>query len=235
MINLKNLAIITARSGSKGLKDKNIKLLNGKPLLAYSIDAAKNSRMFEEILVSTDSEKYAEIAKQYGASVPFLRSEEMSGDTVSSWAVVMDVINNYKKIEREFETIALLQPTSPLRNAEDIIRGYQRLVNNDANAVVSVCEVDYSPLWCNILPDDFSMNKFMREEVKTIPRQNLPTYYRVNGALYILKTDILENIVSLYNNKCYAYIMPKERSIDIDDQFDFEIAELYMKSDIYNL
>lgn len=226
---MKNLAVITARSGSKGLPDKNIRLFNGKPLLAYSIDAAEKSGMFEEIFVSTDSKEYAEIAKQFGASVPFLRSEEMSGDAVSSWDVIREAISNYRKMGKEFDTIALLQPTSPLRTAQDIVSGYQKMTDNAADAIVSVCEVDHSPLWCNTLPENFSMNGFIAEDIKTIPRQKLPTYYRINGALYILRKEILDNIINLYTDKCYAYVMPKERSIDIDDQFDFEIAEFCMK------
>lgn len=105
---MKNLAIIPARSGSKRLKDKNIKLLNGKPLLAYTIESARESGLFDEIMVSTDSEKYAEIARQWGANVPFLRSYELSNDTASSWDVVKDVIIRYKNLGFEFDTVALL-------------------------------------------------------------------------------------------------------------------------------
>ena len=109
---MKNIAIIPARSGSKGLKDKNIKALNGQPLLKYSIDAAISSRIFDEIMVSTDSSHYAEIAKVCGASVPFLRSAENSEDKASSWNVVIEVLNYYKQIGQTFDTFCLLQPTN---------------------------------------------------------------------------------------------------------------------------
>ena len=119
---MKNIAIITARSGSKGLPHKNIKLLNGKPLMAWSIEAALKSGMFDTVIVSTDSEEYARIAREYGAEVPFLRSEATSGDNANSWDTVAEVLDNYRKLGREFDTFMLLQPTSPLRSAEDIQR-----------------------------------------------------------------------------------------------------------------
>jgi len=120
---MKNIAIIPARSGSKGLKDKNIKPLLDIPLLAYSIRAAKDSALFDEIMVSTDSDDYAQIAKDYGASVPFLRSAKTSSDTAGSWDVVTEVLSQYQTSGRYFDTICLLQPTSPLRIASDIIGG----------------------------------------------------------------------------------------------------------------
>lgn len=225
-----NIAIIPARSGSKGLKDKNIKLLNGKPLLAYSIEAAKKSDLFDEIFVSTDSERYAEIARNFGASVPFLRSEELSSDTASSWDVVKDALLNYKKSGKEFDTITLLQPTSPLRSCYDIIIGYQKLEKENANAVIAVCEVDHSPLWCNTLPENNSLDGFLNQDLVKKPRQSLPTYYRINGALYIVKTEYLMSTDNIYEKKCFAIVMPKENSVDIDDRMDFIIAETILKT-----
>ena len=230
---MKNIAIITARSGSKGLPNKNIKLLNGKPLLAYTIDAAIESNMFDEIFVSTDSVEYADIAKTYGASVPFLRSKETAGDSSSSWDVVREALDKYKELGREFDTVSLLQPTSPLRRAEDIAVGYNLMAQKSADAIVAVCETDHSPLWCNVLPDDLSMKGFVSNEVLNKPRQELPSYYRINGALYIVKTSLLKDDFNLYNNQCYAYIMEKKYSIDIDDELDFQMAQVIMQSLIY--
>lgn len=221
-----NLAIIPARSGSKGLKDKNIKLLSGKPLLAYTIEAARESGLFDEIMVSTDSQEYADIAKQWGANVPFLRSNELSNDTASSWDAVKEVIEGYKNLGTEFDTIALLQPTSPLRTSNDIIEGYKIMKEKDANFAVGVCEMDHSPLWANTLPEDLSMENFIRPEVVEMPRQSIPTYYRINGALYIVKVDYLMRATDIYANRSFASVMRKENSIDIDDQLDFAIAEV---------
>ncbi len=223
---MRNLAIIPARSGSKGLKDKNIKLLKGKPLLAYTIEAAKESGVFDEIMVSTDSQQYADIAKQWGANVPFLRSDELSNDTSSSWDVVKEVIEKYKDLETDFDTVALLQPTSPLRTLNDIIEGYKVMEEKTANFVVGVCEMDHSPLWANTLPEDLSMENFIRPEVVKVPRQNIPTYYRINGALYIVKVDYLMRTPDIYGDRSFASVMKKENSIDIDDQMDFTIAEV---------
>lgn len=222
---MKNLAIIPARSGSKGLKDKNIKLLNGKPLMAYTIEAAINSKMFDEIMVSTDSEKYAKIAKQYGAKVPFMRNSELSNDTASSWDVVRDVLSKYKETGKEFDTVALLQPTSPLRTAKDIIEGYKILKDKSANSVIGVCEVDHSPHWMNTLPEDNSMKDFINPKFKGLPRQKLDKYYRINGALYIVKVENLVKAKDIYINQSYALIMDRVRSIDIDEEIDFKIAE----------
>lgn len=227
---MKNLAIIPARSGSKGLKDKNIKLLNGKPLIAYTIEAAKKSELFDEIFVSTDSEKYAEIALEWGANVPFLRSDELSTDIASSWEVVKDALKRYKDMGKEFDSVALLQPTSPLRTAEDITVGYNKMEDRDANAIVAVCEVDHSPLWSNTLPEDDSLTNFMNQDLIKMPRQSLPIYYRINGALYLVKTEYLMSTESIYNEKCYAIVMPKENSVDIDDALDFKIAEVIVNN-----
>lgn len=221
-----NLAIIPARSGSKGLKDKNIKLLSGKPLLAYTIEAARESGLFDEIMVSTDSQEYADIAKQWGANVPFLRSNELSNDTASSWDAVKEVLERYKNLGTEFDTVALLQPTSPLRTSNDIIEGYNVMKVKEANFVVGVCEMDHSPLWANTLPEDLSMENFIRPEVVKVPRQNIPTYYRINGALYIVKVDYLMKTPDIYADRSFALVMRKENSIDIDDQLDFTIAEV---------
>lgn len=227
---MKNLAVITARSGSKGLKDKNIKILNEKPLMAYTIEAALQSDMFQEVYVSTDSEKYAEIAKKYGASVPFLRTEDNATDTASSWDTVAEALERYKEMGEEFDTVCLLQPTSPLRTAEDIRAGYQIFQKKHATAVLSVTPADHSPLWCGTLPEDGCLHHFISEKTLETPRQMLPEYYRINGALYILKTEKVISKPDLYGEDCFAYVMPRERSVDIDEELDFYMAEYLMKS-----
>lgn len=225
---MKKLAIIPARSGSKGLKDKNIKLLNGKPLLAYTIEAAMNSNLFDEVHVSTESREYADIAIKYGAHVPFLRSIEAATDKASSWNVVREVIQCYKLGGKTFDMVTLLQPTTPLRTGQDIIEAYNVFIGNDANAVVSVCEMDHSPLWCNTLPKDHSMMNFLDKKVSNLPRQQLDIYYRINGAIYMINTEYFNSCESIYDSKCFAYIMKKEHSIDIDDEFDFNVATAIM-------
>lgn len=226
-----NLAIIPARAGSKGLKDKNIKLLNGKPLIEYSINAAIESNRFDEIMVSTDSNQYANIAVSCGAKVPFLRSKKNSLDMSSSWEVVLEVLSNYKNKGEVFRSICLLQPTSPLRMAVDINMAYEQLTG-DIDSVTSVCEVDHSPLWTMKLGEDLLLNDYRKKNVD-LPRQSLDKYYRENGAIYIRTIKYENNKVVLLNNKEKAFIMNKKRSIDIDDDLDFIVSELLMKAGGY--
>lgn len=225
MERVRNLAIIPARSGSKGLKDKNIKPLCGKPLLAHTIEAAIGSGIFEMVYVSTDSQRYADIAAEYGAEVPFLRSEENATDQASSWDVVREVILRFQQIGKSFDMVTLLQPTTPLRNSQDIIKAYELYQCKNANAVVSVCETEHSPLWCNTLPEDLSLTGFIHKEVSALPRQELKTYYRINGGIYMVNVDSFRQTESIYESGCYAYIMNKMHSVDIDDKYDFIVAE----------
>ncbi len=219
-----NLAIIPARSGSKGLKDKNIKLLNGKPLLAYSIESALQAGVFDQVMVSTDSIEYSKIAKSYGAQVPFLRSEVNSSDQASSWDMVREVLSFYREEGKEFDSFCLLQPTSPLRNAEDIRNAYRLYAEHKAASVISVCETEHSPLWCGHLGEEGSLEGFIPEN-NAMQRQELEPFYRVNGAVYIVNIREFEKNSFLYRKGCYAYIMDQERSIDIDTIRDFEYAE----------
>jgi len=224
---VRRIAIIPARSGSKGLRDKNIKDLKGKPLIAYSIEAAYQSGAFEKVFVSTDSSQYAEIAKKHGADASFLRSLENSSDDAGSWDVVREVIEEFEKRGEVFDEVMLLQPTSPLRTAEDIKKSIAVFREKNANSVISVTETDHSPLWSNTLPDDGCMDNFMNEKYRNQPRQKLPVFYRYNGAVYLLRVSELYK-EKMFRDRCFAYIMPKERSIDIDSEFDFKIAGLFL-------
>lgn len=230
-INKGTLAIITARSGSKGLKDKNIKPLYGRPMIAYTIQAAQQSGIFDQIMVSTDSVRYAEIAERFGASVPFLRSDKASSDHASTRDVILEVLNEYGRLGFIFDHFMILQPTSPLRTADNI-RAAQRIFDEkNAKGVVSVCEVDHSPLWCNTLPEDGSLNGFIQIEGNA-RRQSLDTYYRINGAIYLFNSQYYMHHENVYGSDVYAYIMDKRQSIDIDDQLDFMIAEAIMKNGV---
>ena len=229
---MSKIAIIPARSGSKGLKDKNIKDLCGKPLLAYTIEAAIESNIFDCIHVSTDSEKYAHIAKRYGAEVPFLRDKEYATDLTSTWDTVRHVLQKYQEIGRCFDIVVVLQPTSPFRTAEDICNAYGLFKEKNALSVVSVCQVKDSPLLCNYIGEDLSLNNFIDINL-TKRRQDMPIYYKINGAIYMLKKSILDDINGLYGANSYAYIMEADASIDIDTEFDFDVAEIKMTKEGY--
>ena len=225
---MKNIAIIPARSGSKGLKDKNIKELSGRPLLYYTIEAALKSNKFDKVMVSTDSLLYAEIAKKYGAEVPFLRSRNTSDDSASSWSVVEEVVSKYEAQGENFDSFCLLQPTSPLRTAEDIVTAYDLYENKATLAVVSVCEAEHSPLWCGHLPEDLELSGFVRDEGNK-RRQDIEKFYRINGAIYIVNIEQFKKSQFLYQKGSFAYIMPQSRSVDIDTEMDFKLAEIIMK------
>ncbi len=226
---MSNLAIITARSGSKGIRDKNIRLLNGKPLMAYTIESAIKSHWIDEVMVSTDSEKYAAAARKYGADVPFLRSKAASTDTASSKDVILEVLDEYEKMGKTFDQFVLLRPTSPLRTERNIDQAFQFFRDKGADSVVSVCECEHSPLLSNTLPADLNMAGFIRSE-HNVRRQDLETCYRLNGAIYISKVSTFLQIQTFYGSNSYAYIMEQNESIDIDSELDFRIAELLLRS-----
>lgn len=196
--------------------------------MAYSIEEAEKSKIYDCIHVSTDSEQYAEIARKYGAEVLFLRDAENSSDLATTWDAMRFVLKEYQKIGRCFDTLTVLQPTSPLRTWKDICNAYRIFKEKQAESVVGVCKVEHSPLWCNILPEDGCLDGFIKPELNG-PRQKLSEYYRINGAIYIVNVPFLMKYGDLYGKHGYAYVMKKEHSIDIDSEMDFEIAEFMMK------
>lgn len=224
------IAIIPARSGSKGLKDKNIRELNGKPLLAYTVEAAVSSGLFETVHVSTDSQEYADIASAYGADEPFLRDRSNAGDTSSSWDAVREVLAKYKSRNKEFKTCFLLQPTSPMRTAEDLLSAYILYRETNAASLTSVTEVDHPVQWCFRIDKQNTIGEFAFSPYKNSRRQDLEKYYRENGAIYITQTSsITDPGFDFYSESCVAYVMDRIRSIDIDTLQDFVVAETIMK------
>ena len=225
---MKILAIIPCRSGSKGLKDKNIKELCGKPLCAYTIESAINANCFDEVHFSTDSVEYAKIAEKYGAKVPFLRDSILATDTSSSWDVVKNVVQCYAKKGKDFDAVMLLQATSPLRSSEDIVNAIKLLKEKSANAIVSVAETEHSPYWSAELPADGDMAVFYERVKNAYRRQECAASFSLNGALYLVKLPYLFECENIFQEKCYAYVMPRERSFDIDTQFDFDLCRFLM-------
>lgn len=218
------VAIIPARSGSKGIKDKNIKLLNGKPLMQYAIDEAFKSNIFDEIFVSTDSEEYAEIARKCGANVPFLRPNEISQDKSNANEYIIHTINEYRRLGKKFDYFVLLQPTSPLRRKDDIINAVNILTHENLDSVVSVCEAEHSPFVYNKLPEDNCLYEFVLKE-NNVNRQEAGRYYRINGAIYIMNCIKYLETNDFYGINSKACIMKQEHSIDIDSELDFKFAE----------
>jgi CMP-N-acetylneuraminic acid synthetase len=224
----KILAIIPARSGSKGIKDKNIKPLNGKPLIYYSIHEALESSIIDEVIVNTDSEKIASISKKYEAKIPFIRPNELSTDEASTIDVIEHTLNYYEEKNMNFDYFILLQPTSPLRTSEDIINAFELLEQKKAKSIISVCETEHSPLLMNTLNNRLEMNNFIKPE-NNKRRQELEKYYRINGAIYISEVKNFLETKSFYGKDSYAYIMPVNRSVDIDNEIDLKLAEIIMR------
>ncbi len=228
------LGLIPARGGSKGLPRKNIKLLLGEPLIAWTIKQALASRYLDRIVVSTDDKEIAEISKKYEAEVPFIRPKELAKDNAKGIDVVLHVIDwiSENDEQKQYDLIMLLQPTSPLRKFEDIDKSIELLFLKKANAIVSVCEVDHHPLWANTLPENGCMKNFIRQEIMNKNRQKLPVFYRINGAIYLAYCDYIKEQESFFGENTFAYIMPKSMSIDIDSEVDFKLAETLMGNNI---
>mgnify|MGYP001058348664 FL=1 len=222
-----NLAIIPARSGSKGIKDKNILLINKKPLLAYTIESAIKSKCFDIIFVSTDSKKYAEIAKKYGANVDFLRSKKNSLDSSKSIDCILETVGNFFKKGIYCKTVTLLQPTSPLRDENDIKNAFKIFRNKKADSVISVCESTHPTFLYNTLKKGNSLHNFIANKDLHKLRQDVSKEYYVNGAIYILKPS---NGYEYYGHKSYAYLMSKKHSVDINDLFDAKFAEFLLNN-----
>lgn len=216
------LAIIPARGGSKRLPRKNILNLAGKPLIAWSIEAGLNSEYIDKVIVTSDDDEILTIAKNFGSET-IKRPDELASDTATTFDAIKHTIEN----TNEYDFIVLLQPTSPLRNEKHIDEAIELLESKNAEAVVSVCEMDHSPLWSNTLPKDGSMKGFLRDEVLNKRSQDLEKYYRLNGAIYICKTDrLLEEKSFFMKEKIYSFVMDRKSSVDIDDEIDFKLAKL---------
>lgn len=216
------LAIIPARGGSKRLPRKNVLDLANKPLIAWSIEAGLNSNYIDKVIVSSDDEEILEISKQFGAET-IKRPNELANDTATTFDAIKHTIENSKK----YDYVILLQATSPLRTSLHIDEAIELLEEKNADAIISVCEMDHSPLWSNTLDETLSMQDFLKEEILNRRSQDLETYYRLNGAIYICKTTkLLEEKSFLLKEHSFAYVMDRKSSIDIDEEIDFEIAQL---------
>ena len=228
--NNKIIGIIPARGGSKGIRKKNIVDLAGKPLIAYTIEQAKGSKYIDKIIVTTDDEKIAEISRSLGAEVPFSRPKALATDEAKGIDVVLHAITWFDSNEESFDIVMMLQPTSPLRLSEDIDKAIEVLFLKNAMAIVSVCKSEHHPLWSNTLPEDSNMKNFINPEYMNKNRQELPVFYRLNGAIYLSFCNYIKDRKSFYGENTFAYIMPDERSIDIDNMLDFKLAELLLNS-----
>ena len=226
MINgLRVMALIPARGGSKGIKNKNIIDLCGKPLLAYTVEAAKTSRYIDDVIISTDSEKIARTAIQFGAKVPFLRPPELAADTSPTIEAVLHAIATMKSMGAEYDILALLQPTSPLRTADDIDGAMETFVANGLQGVVSVSPIHDNPLLIRSIRDG-RLEKLLPAN-STCRRQDMPPFYRVNGCIYINAVTGLSAATG-FNDNPIPYLMKSSHSVDIDEPIDLVVASYWL-------
>ena len=224
------LCTICARGGSKGVKNKNIRLLNGKPLIAYTILQAKSSKLFSNIVISTDSDEIASVAIKYGGEVFFKRDKELSTDNASKLDVIKDAcIKSENYYNKKFDYIVDLDVTSPLRDVEDIRNSFEQFLKNDNDNLITAMPSRRSPYFNLIEIIDNQVKLSKEPPNKIVRRQDVPKTYDMNASIYIWKRDALLKNDTLFLDKTGLYIMPEERSIDIDSEFDFKFVEFLMK------
>jgi len=233
----KILAIIPARGGSKGLPGKNIKSLLGKPLIGWTIEQAKASKYIDEIFVSTDSREIADVAENFGISVPFLRPKELASDTSPSSEFVLHTINYYRNKDSNFDYILLLEPTSPLRKKKDIDKAIELLKEGDNSiGVVSLGEVHTEhPNIVKYVSEDGKILPFVNNQTKVTHRQSLSKAYFPYGVVYLVKTEYFEKEKKFYEENTTPYFIERWQNYEVDDIFDFLCIESilnYKKEDI---
>jgi len=230
---MKTLAIISAREGSKGFPGKNIVQLGGKPLIAWTILAARKAKTVNRIIVTTDSTQIADIALRYGAEAPFIRPKELALDDTPGILPILHAINWLSANENyNPHCVIHLQPTSPLRTAEDIDNAGNIFKEKGADSLVSVTPVEQHPYWMKRIDKEGVLTDFIKMKKAILRRQELPLVYIINGAIYIAKCEELLRYKTWYLARTFSYVMPKERSIDIDTLEDLSIAEYLIRKNL---
>ena len=223
----KTIAIIPARGGSKSVLRKNFRLLNGKPLIYYTIKVAFKSKYLDRIIVSTEDDEIAKTSRKYGAEV-IERPKELAKDETPTIDVIFHVLEILNLKNYNPDIVVLLQPTSPLRKAEDIDNAIKLFLDSNCESVVSVCEAEHPPYWSFKIEEGY-LKRLFENEILGTRRQDFDETYRVNGAVYISAPQTLREYKSFHCNHTVPYIMPIERSVDIDNEIDFMLAELLVK------
>jgi CMP-N,N'-diacetyllegionaminic acid synthase len=223
------LALIPARGGSKGIPGKNLAPLCGKPLLAWTIEAAKGARGIDRVVVSTDSAAIADTACALGAEVPFLRPDELARDDTPGIAPPLHALRWLEEHEGyRPEGLLLLQPTSPLRTVQDIEGAIELWRRMAADSVVSVSPAHHHPYHMKTVGADGRLAPFMVPERPVIRRQDLPPLFALNGALWLIRSDVLLAREDWYTDRTWGYVMPEERSLDVDTPWDLRLAALIL-------
>lgn len=227
----KILAVIPARGGSKGIPRKNIKLLSGKPLIVWTIEEAKKSKYIDYLILSSEDKEIISIAKDWGCEVPFVRPKEIASDDTPGIEPILHAINT---LPRKFDYVCMLQPTSPLRTVKDIDGCIDKCINLNGEACVTIVESSKSPYWMFTLEKDMLLRSLF-PEIKIAPRrQDLPTTYVLNGAVYVARTEWIRETKSFITDETIGFRMEKFSSLDIDDEMDFKICDYLLKERMKN-
>jgi N-acylneuraminate cytidylyltransferase len=216
------LALVTARGGSAGLPRKNLREVGGKTLLVRAVEAGQGAATVDRVVLSSDDPEIIQAAILAGCDVPFLRPAGLASDQARSIDVVRHAL---KTLPEGYDLVVLLQPTSPLRNARDVEAALELCVRYGAPACVSVCAADKPPFWMHGLDERLRLQPILPEYQRASRRQDLPRAFAVNGAVYVACTDWIRAQDSFIGPGTIGYVMPRERSIDIDDELDLVIAE----------
>lgn len=222
------LGVVPARSGSRGVPGKNIRLLCGKPLIAYTLEEALNSRYVSRLIVSTDSQEIADIARSYHAEVPFLRPVELARDDTPMLPVLQHAVAFLEEQGYHPDIVVLLQVTSPLRKAEHIDQAIARLIETRADCVVSLCAAEHPPQWLYTLQAD-RLKPVLEDGGKVLLRQSADPVYRLNGAVYAMRRDTVMLKNQIIAGDTRGILMPAEASVDIDTELDFKLAEMLLQ------
>lgn len=219
-------AFIFARGGSKGVRRKNLKLLAEKPLIAYSIESAKKNKYIDKVIVSTEDQEIAEVAKSYGAEVPFLRPKELATDTAAEWLSWQHAINYIKDLGDHFDIFITLPSTSPLRADIDIVRCIEKFLELNTDVVITTKDAERSP-WFNMIKEDEEgvCLPVIKPDVKIVRRQDAPLVFDMTTVAYVLSPEFILKNTGLFQGRVKQIVVPKERAIDIDTPFDFKLAE----------
>jgi len=226
------LGLITARSGSKGVHHKNVRVVAGKALIAWTIEAALDARQSMRVVVSTDDAEIASLARSSGAEVPFMRPRELATDEASHVDVVIHSIRWFEEHERWTpDYLVLLQPTSPLRASGDIDAAVNLAIERDALAVISVCPSPVHPYFIRSIDANSVLRPVCGMPEGYLRRQDLPSVYSVNGAIFLIRPDVLESRRTWYPDPTHGYVMPVERSLDVNTEWDLRLADMILRGD----
>tara|TARA_X000000368_G_C22938346_1_gene670925 strand:- start:160 stop:849 length:690 start_codon:yes stop_codon:yes gene_type:complete len=224
------IAIIPARGGSKGLPGKNIKPLNGIPLICHTILTALKSNAISRVIVSTDDEEIAKISQKCGAEVPFIRPKELADDDSMVMDAYIYTLDRLRDTSEELiESFVALLPTAPLRSSNDIDNAVEIFLENEADSVLSVTEAEVPIEWYKKIDQKGTLKNYLPEDDAVSNRQDYNIAHIPNGAIYVFRLELLRDTRQYYHDKTYAYIMPRIRSVDIDEPIDFEWAEFLIQ------